>query len=127
MSFLWDFKGTFSKHFDFNSFEVCFPQDDHIPCCFLYMFEANNVPLQYKLIEWQLDSFLEKSEKWKVKGQFKWGDGDRDKSVTLSSKDFYLPLVVKVILNSTGPLSNQLVVSHSTCPSWLTQQGTASS
>lgn len=126
MSFLWEFKGKFSKHFDFNSFEVCFPQDDHIHF-FFFMFEANKVPLQYKLVEWQLDSFLEKSKKWKVRGQFKWGDGGKDKSVALPSKDLHLPLVVKVILNSTGPLSNQLVVSHSVCPSWLTQQGTASS
>lgn len=38
------------------------------------------------------------------------------KNFILPSKDLYHPLVVKAILNSTGLLPNQQVVSHTSCP-----------
>lgn len=45
----------------------------------------------------------------------------------LPFKDLYYPLVVEVILKSTEPLSNQLMVPHASCLSWLTQQSKPSS
>lgn len=38
------------------------------------------------------------------------------KNFILPSKDLYHPLVVQAILNSTGLLPNQQVVSHTSCP-----------
>lgn len=64
-------------------------------------------------------------ESWEDRDQLESGEG-WDKNITLSSKDSYHPLAVKAILCSTGLLSNHLVVPCTPCPSWLTQQGTAS-
>lgn len=63
------FKGTFSKYLpecliDFNSVELPpAPPARWSLGLFFDMFEADNVTLQCKLVEWPLEAFLGKSEK----------------------------------------------------------------